>query len=149
MIEFTKRHSRFKSSLSFQSRHAFLLIGLFVVGLLCLRGSTSVFAEELDSADPSPWAVAYFSRIQMDVEESWLYPKSAIERKEAGQVTVRLVISKEGGLLAVSIAESSSFPELDEAAKDAVSKAAPFDPFPPSLKKDFVAIKMNFSYLPE
>ena len=148
-MEFTKRHSGFKNTPSLRLGQTFLLIGLFVVGLFCLQGSTSVLAEEVDPVDPSPWTVAYFSRIQMNVENSWIYPQSAIERNEAGQVIVRLVISKEGGLLDVDIAKSSSFEDLDEAAKAAVSKAAPFDPFPPSLKKDYVTIKMNFSYLPQ
>jgi len=145
MIEFKKDYPIAKS----RAQRACSVLGLFVAFLFIWCPVTLVFADEKETTDPSPWIVAYFSRIQLEVEKGWLYPVSSIERKEAGQVTVRIVISKAGGLLDVSIDRSSSIEELDEAAMDAVKKASPFDPFPPSLQQDSVAIKMNFSYLPQ
>lgn len=134
---------------SLNPKRIFYLTGLFFAILLYCNGAAKAFAGDIETNDPSPWVVAYFSRIQMEVEKVWLYPSSSVERKEAGQATVRLVISKDGKLLDVRIEKSSSYKELDEAAKTAVSKAAPFDPFPPSMKLDTVSIKMNFSYLPQ
>jgi TonB family protein len=148
MIELKKNYSKSKSKSS--AKRATFILGWFIAVLFFLSSVSLVSADEKESTDdPSPWIVAYFSRIQLEVEKGWLYPVKAIERKEAGQVTVRMVISRAGGLLDVSIDRSSSIEELDEAAKDAVKKAAPFDPFPPSLEQDSVAIKLNFSYLPQ
>ncbi|PIR01676.1 MAG: hypothetical protein COV66_00705 [Nitrospinae bacterium CG11_big_fil_rev_8_21_14_0_20_45_15] len=145
MIELKKNYHRSKSS----EQQVTFILGQFIAVLFFWSSVSLASADEKETTDPSPWIVAYFSRIQLEVEKGWLYPVSAIERKEAGQVTVRMVISKAGGLLDVSVDRSSSIEELDEAAKEAVKKAAPFDPFPPSLQQDSVAIKLNFSYLPQ
>jgi len=50
------------------------------------------------------------------------YPVEARHKREEGTVTLRLVISRDGRVSAISIQRSSGFPKLDEAALAAVRK---------------------------
>lgn len=63
------------------------------------------------------------------------YPSGSREHGEEGAVKVRFVVSAEGRVSEVRVANSSGFPALDEAAVNAVQNAAPFPPFPPELEK--------------
>ena len=55
------------------------------------------------------------------------YPKEARQRGEQGDVVVEIRVNAEGTVDAVTVAASSGFPELDEAAVRA-ARAAKFSP---------------------
>ena len=55
------------------------------------------------------------------------YPKGARQRGEQGDVVVEIRVNEDGTVDAVKVAESSGFPELDEAAVRA-ARAAKFSP---------------------
>ena len=55
------------------------------------------------------------------------YPKGARQRGEQGDVVVEIRVNEDGTVGAVKVAESSGFPELDEAAVRA-ARAAKFSP---------------------
>jgi protein TonB len=49
------------------------------------------------------------------------YPPEAARRGQQGTVTLRLYIAPDGNVMSAEVAESSGFPLLDRAARDAVA----------------------------
>ena len=88
----------------------------------------------LSIADWSPGELdtsnSYLEMVRLKIERYKSYPGMAKARQIEGSVTVRFVITPEGGVRAVEIAKTSSHMVLDEAALRAVKDAAPF-PTPP------------------
>jgi len=58
------------------------------------------------------------------------YPARALEREQAGNVRVSVVIDRQGNILENSLLESSQFDLLNKAALDAVKRSAPFPALP-------------------
>jgi periplasmic protein TonB len=74
------------------------------------------------------------------------YPESARSRHIQGRVKVKFVLLADGSLGDVQIVKSSRHKNLDEAAVNAVKKAAPF-PKPPSfLFKTPVTLQVNILF---
>jgi len=90
----------------------------------------------------------YFARIKYQIERVWGYPESAARRGINGQLTLRFQISKEGNLLKVQVIQGSGAEILDRAAVKAVQMAAPYYPFPVTIKKEKLAIMATFIYSP-
>ena len=70
------------------------------------------------------------------------YPRSA--GGATGTALVRFTISAGGGLAGVSLVQSSGNPALDQAAVDAVTRAAPFPP-PPSGGSETLGVPVDFT----
>ena len=62
------------------------------------------------------------------------YPKEAVEQKLYGQLSIYVSIAPDGSLVETRVLESSGFEVLDEAAVRIVKLAAPFAPFPQSMR---------------
>jgi len=75
-------------------------------------------------------SLRYLEMVRLKIERYKEYPGTARARQIEGSVTVRFVITLEGGVRAVEIAKSSRHNILDKAALRAVKAAAPF-PKPP------------------
>ena len=88
--------------------------------------------------------VVYFKRIREKINENWRWPKEA--RHSFGAVVLKFVVKKDGTLKNVSLVKSSGHKMLDDGVVSAIEKAAPFNPFPESLKRESVEIKSTFSY---
>jgi protein TonB len=88
--------------------------------------------------------VSYFAHIKMRIKENWRWPEEA--RHFRGRLKLRIVIRPDGSLSRVELTDSSGYKILDDEALSAIAKAAPFNPFPPELKKKPLAIKGSFSY---
>jgi len=91
---------------------------------------------------------SYFARIKNQIERVWLYPSEAAQRGVNGEVTLRFKISKDGNLLGIRLIDGSRHEVLDLAAIKAIKEAAPFYPFPLTIKKDKLAILATFVYSP-
>lgn len=72
----------------------------------------------------------YSGKVRAKVNRHFRYPKSAERAGVKGKVMVSFTISSSGGVSGVRIAASSGSPVLDEAALNAVRKAAPFPAIP-------------------
>lgn len=73
---------------------------------------------------------SYLEMVRLKIERHKVYPDMARIRQIEGRVTIRFVITPEGGIRAVEIARTSRQKVLDKAALRAVKAAAPF-PKPP------------------
>jgi protein TonB len=86
----------------------------------------------------------YIGKVRAKLARTKRYPPSARREKAQGTVTVRFVVSADGGASGVSIVRSSGFAVLDEAAIDAVRRAAPFPDTPDGTSEPFV-IPIDYS----
>jgi protein TonB len=91
---------------------------------------------------------SYFARIKNQIERVWTYPSEAAQRGVSGELTLRFKISKDGNLLGIRLIEGSRHEVLDLAAIKAIKEAAPFYPFPLTIKKEKLAILATFVYSP-
>lgn len=75
-------------------------------------------------------SIGYLEMVSLKIERHKVYPDMARIRQIEERVTIRFVITPEGGIRAVEIARTSRQKVLDKAALRAVKAAAPF-PKPP------------------
>lgn len=105
--------------------------------------------EESVSLDTTETKYAsYFARIKHQIERVWIYPSDAAQKGISGQLTLKFRISKDGNLLGILLIDSSNHEILDIAAEKAVKEAAPFYPFPITIKKEKLSILATFIYSP-
>jgi periplasmic protein TonB len=64
-----------------------------------------------------------------------------------GSPTLEVSIEASGQLSGVVIRVSSGSPVLDKAALDILRRAAPFDPFPPEIRKDYDRLRFAYKWL--
>lgn len=72
----------------------------------------------------------YPGKVASKLKRALRYPKEARSGKLRGEVLVSFVVASNGSVSSVRVARSSGSPILDQAAGDAVRRAAPFPPIP-------------------
>jgi protein TonB len=72
----------------------------------------------------------YPGKVASKLRRSLRYPREARGGKLRGEVLVSFVVGSNGSVSSVRVARSSGSPVLDQAAGDAVRRAAPFPPIP-------------------
>ncbi len=99
------------------------------------------------SLDTTEWKyVSYMAHIKRKIELAWSYPAEAAEQGIYGKLLLKFVLKEDGSLLRIKLLNSSQYKVLDEEALSAVSKAAPFKPFPPYFKRKLLPITASFEY---
>ena len=110
--------------------------------------------EYLDDNKPIPFDTkevkyaSYFSRIKQQIQQVWVYPIQASDKQISGQLTLKFEISRDGNLIGVHLTNSSGFNILDISAINSVKQAAPYYPFPITIKKKKLSILATFVYNP-
>ena len=108
----------------------------------------------VESAAPSASAVelsrlsqAYLAELVREIHRNKYYPRKARRRAEQGTVLVRFTIEREGGLSAISVASSSGFHRLDDAALETLRRLTPFRPIPVALNRERwpITVPIEFS----
>ncbi len=81
---------------------------------------------------------AYIDAFRSRVEEvgNKNYPQEARRRKQEGNVRLLVAILPTGRVKEIVVLKSSGYPLLDEAAKQSVRLAEPFQPFPAAIRRD-------------
>ena len=81
---------------------------------------------------------AYVDAFRSRVEEvgNKNYPALARQKKIYGNVRLMVSILANGQVKSITILKSSGYPLLDEAARQSVRLAEPFQPFPASIRQD-------------
>jgi periplasmic protein TonB len=92
-------------------------------------------ASGISSVAPARWQ----ARLMAHLERRKRYPAGARARREQGIVHVRIRIDGSGNVLAVSLARSSGFRELDDEVLALVHRASPFPAPPPGAAMDITA----------
>ena len=88
----------------------------------------------------------YFQMVRMRIETRKTYPQSARKNQQQGQVGVRFIITQDGDVKSVAIAESSGHDLLDSAALSAVKNAAPLPRPPRNLFDDQLKVKITIMF---
>ena len=85
-------------------------------------------AETVPSSGDRPILseTAYISQVQQKIEAQKQYPKRAQRRNHQGVVKLVFTIGNEGEIVSAHIEKSSGSRILDQAAMEALEKAAPF-----------------------
>lgn len=113
------------------------------------KPATTAAAKVEDEEDEGPALTAqsllarqfYVSDAIKKIRSKTKYPSRALEREQAGNVRVSVVIDREGNILDSSILESSKFDLLNKEALDAVKRSVPF----PALPAEIVGARFEFT----
>ncbi len=89
----------------------------------------------------------YMRMLRESIEDIWKYPKEAARRGLSGDLYIKFTIKKDGKLKEVELVRTSGRRELDEAAMEAIRKAAPFWPLPEDWDRDTLEITGHFIYI--
>jgi TonB family protein len=81
----------------------------------------------------------YLTDIMKKVFGNVNYPRRAIKKQRQGTVELLAHLDESGKLIEVTLDNSSGYTILDNAARKAVRKAAPFPELPPEVKEEFMA----------
>ena len=88
----------------------------------------------------------YLDRLRRHLAKYKRYPPEAVKQKQQGAVMVHFVLARDGTVLEASIARSSGFPLLDQAALDTLRRASPVPPLPPSFDGDKGALTTRLEF---
>jgi len=91
-------------------------------------------------------SIGYLEMVRLKIERHKEYPDTARIRQIEGSVTIRFVITPEGGIRALELAKTSRHKALDEAALRAVEAAAPFPKPPGHLFKGEVPLELTIVF---
>ena len=107
-------------------------------------------ASGLNIADWSPGGLqtssSYLEMVRLKIEQHKSYPNMAKVRQIEGSVTIRFVITPEGGVRAVQLVKPSRHMVLDRAALNAVKDAAPFPKPPRHLFKGEIPLELTIVF---
>jgi protein TonB len=107
-------------------------------------------ASGLNIADWSPEGLetssSYLEMVRLKIEQHKSYPDTAKVRQIEGSVTIRFVITPEGGVRAVQLVKPSRHMVLDTAALNAVKDAAPFPRPPRHLFKGEIPLELTIVF---
>ncbi|MCZ6831697.1 MAG: TonB family protein [Gammaproteobacteria bacterium] len=82
---------------------------------------------------------SYVTNVRTKVYGEVSYPRRAIKKQRQGKVELLARLDRSGELLDVTLDNSSGYTILDNAARRAVHRAAPFPELPPEAIEEFVA----------
>lgn len=88
----------------------------------------------------------YFEMLNLRIHSVKEYPEFAKSRHIQGRVKVKFVLLADGSLKEVQVVKSSQHSNLDDAAVNAVKKAAPFPRPPASLFKTPVTFQVHILF---
>src|SRR5262249_25623274 len=78
-------------------------------------------------------AMPWYASVHMRIEREKRYPPHVLPRGQSATVRLTFAIDRAGRLVESRIARSSGYPELDQAAVEALQRAQPFPPPPADL----------------
>ena len=90
---------------------------------------------------------SYLMGLKRKIEGVWVYPRSAARAGIGGTLMLEFVIAKDGNLEGVNLLDSCGHALLDQSALSAIRTAAPYNPFPSSIKAKRLRIRANFIYV--
>ncbi|MBW1709746.1 MAG: energy transducer TonB [Deltaproteobacteria bacterium] len=94
----------------------------------------------------APEYLSYMHQIKVLVKNNWFFPANALKKSLSGRLVAVFTLNREGRLLRVVLDTSSGHDILDQAAMDALRRAAPYPGFPDHIKLKRLNIKAVFDY---
>jgi len=91
-------------------------------------------------------AKAYFNAMRLMIEKNKRYPQMARRRSQEGSVRIRFLIDKSGNVNSLEIIKKSHYASLDQAALEAVRRAAPFSKPPASISREALKLELTINF---
>jgi TonB family protein len=88
----------------------------------------------------------YARLIKQRLASTWIYPAQAKRQSLEGTVVMKFTIERDGGLSGSKLISSSKHGCLDENVVDAITRAAPYPPFPDNFTISRLHIEASFAY---
>jgi protein TonB len=101
---------------------------------------------ELEKPPVSGQARSYLDRLRAKIAASAFFPHEARVENAHGKVIVQVKILRNGALDGVSFVKCSGFRCLDNAARLAVERAAPFDSLDKLVDMEYIRVNVPFRY---
>jgi periplasmic protein TonB len=102
--------------------------------------------EPAPAVDVKVVLAKYAAGVKAAILAQKYYPPAAERLGHTGDVKVSFTVDAGGSLARASIKSSSGYDELDNAALDAVRRAAPFPAIPAEAGRDNLALSITLSY---
>ena len=90
--------------------------------------------------------ISYAGLIKQKISHHWKYPEEALEYLIEGNLTAFFSLSADGRMGDIKIINSSGHELLDREVIRAIKAAAPFPPFPDTIRVAKLNINANFDY---
>jgi len=94
----------------------------------------------------SPAITNYTRKVIKRIQDNFIYPSEAYQKKIEGVVHLSLHLSSTGELLEVKIRQSSGWSILDENATKIIKRVSPFPAFPADIKEKELWINIPIAY---
>jgi protein TonB len=91
-------------------------------------------------------AQQYLTALAAQINRSKFYPRASRRLHEQGTVVVSFVILRSGELTELSIAESSGYARLDDAALETLRRLSPFTQIPAAIGRDQWPISVPLAF---
>ncbi len=88
----------------------------------------------------------YVSYLVSRIERNKLYPDDSQKKGHEGVVAVRLLVTRSGSVKKVTILRPARYPALTDAAIASITRSLPFEPFPPALAEEEMAIRLEIRF---
>lgn len=113
---------------------------------LVLRGEER--PELYDSPDTrasraAPWLHDWVQRVERIGTARF---QALARQRESGSLLIEVVVNSDGQLRRASILRSSGNAQLDDAAREILRLASPFDPFPPELARNYRSLRFAYEW---
>ena len=108
--------------------------------------NTSIASEQLSSAQQAGLFRIYRSNLLKKTYQHVIYPESAIDRNQQGDVILTLVIARDGQIQSVDYDKRADFSSLNKAAARAVKNATPYPPAPKQLNGESFEVIMPIKF---
>ncbi len=96
-------------------------------------------AAQMDDREYQQQLSEYVTNIMVKVFRKVKYPRRAVKKQREGKVELLVYLDANGELLDLALDNSSGYRPLDEAAQNAVRKAAPFPELTQAAREEFLS----------
>jgi TonB family protein len=103
-------------------------------------------AVELESLDDYPFAARYLEAMGRRVGVNLVFPLETVQGGGGGEVLLQFRVDRKGAVTISGTGGGSGRKVLDGAAVESVTRAAPFNPFPPAPYVQQLRIRAKFKY---
>lgn len=103
-------------------------------------------AHDTPAADLSALRGLFTGKVRQRIANAKYYPRTARRRGMEGRPVIAFTLDKGGQLTKITLAQTSGYRLLDQAALEAVQRAAPYPEIPAELKTDILKFKLPISF---
>ncbi|MDH3255994.1 MAG: energy transducer TonB [Nitrospinota bacterium] len=112
-----------------------------------LPESTRAAHDSDPDTNPGDLRGLFTGKVRQRIASAKYYPRMARRRGMEGQPVIAFTLDKGGRLTKVGLAQTSGYQLLDQAALEAVHRAAPYPEIPAELKVEIYRFKLPISFV--